>query len=54
MRKSISIGFFAARNTILAGVISVLMVLIGLIGLSRLALEQFPEIAPPTVRIMAS
>ena len=39
---------------ILAGVISVLMVLIGLIGLSRLALEQFQEIAPPTVRIMAS
>ena len=39
---------------ILAGVISVLMVLLGIIGLSRLALEQFPEIAPPTVRIMAS
>ncbi|MCH5301797.1 MAG: efflux RND transporter permease subunit [Prevotella sp.] len=39
---------------ILAGVISVLMVLAGLIGLSRLALEQFPEIAPPTVRIMAT
>ena len=30
------------------------MVLLGLIGLSRLALEQFPEIAPPTVRLMAS
>ena len=39
---------------ILACVISVLMVLLGLIGLSRLALEQFPEIAPPTVRLMAS
>ena len=39
---------------ILSGVISVLMVLIGIIGLSRLALEQFPEIAPPTVRIMTS
>ena len=39
---------------ILAGVISVLMVLIGIIGLSQLALEQFPEITPPTVRIMAS
>lgn len=39
---------------ILAGVISVLIVLIGLIGLSRLALEQFPEIAPPTVRVNAS
>jgi HAE1 family hydrophobic/amphiphilic exporter-1 len=35
-------------------VISVLMVLVGIIGLSRLALEQFPEIAPPTVRVMAS
>ena len=39
---------------ILSGVISVLMVLMGIIGLSRLALEQFPEIAPPTVRVMAS
>ena len=39
---------------ILAGVISVLMVLVGIIGLSQLALEQFPELAPPTVRIMAS
>ena len=39
---------------ILSGVISVLMVLVGIIGLSHLALEQFPEIAPPTVRIMAS
>ena len=39
---------------ILSVVISVLMVLVGIIGLSQLALEQFPEIAPPTVRIMAS
>ena len=39
---------------ILSGVISVLMVLVGIIGLTRLALEQFPEIAPPTVRIMAN
>ena len=39
---------------ILSGVSAVLMVLIGIIGLSRLALEQFPEIAPPTVRVMAS
>ena len=39
---------------ILACVISVLIVIVGLIGLSRLALEQFPEIAPPTVRLMAT
>ena len=39
---------------ILSGVISVLMVLVGIIGLTQLPLEQFPEIAPPTVRVMAS
>ena len=39
---------------ILSCVISVLMVLVGIIGLASLPLEQFPEIAPPTVRIMAS
>ncbi len=39
---------------ILSGVISVLIMLVGLIGLSRLALEQFPEIAPPTVRLNAT
>jgi len=42
------------NRPILSGVISVLMVLVGIIGLSQLALEQFPEIAPPTVRILAS
>ena len=39
---------------ILSCVISVLMVLVGIIGLASLPLEQFPEIAPPTVRVMAS
>ncbi len=39
---------------ILAGVISVLLVLLGVIGLTQLPLEQFPEIAPPTVRVNAN
>lgn len=39
---------------ILSGVISVAVVLIGLIGLSRLPVEQFPDIAPPTVRVSAT
>ncbi|MBR1548520.1 MAG: efflux RND transporter permease subunit [Prevotella sp.] len=39
---------------ILACVISVLIVIVGLIGLSQLPLEQFPEIAPPTVRLNAT
>lgn len=36
---------------ILAGVISVLVLMIGLIGLSQLPIEQYPDIAPPTVQV---
>lgn len=36
---------------ILSGVISVTIIIVGLIGLSQLPLEQFPDIAPPTVRV---
>lgn len=39
---------------ILSGVISVLIVLLGIIGLLQLPSEQFPEIAPPTVRVSAT
>ncbi len=39
---------------ILAGVISVIILLLGFIGLSQLPVEQFPEIAPPTVSVSAS
>ena len=38
---------------ILAGVISVMIVLVGLIGLTQLPIEQFPDIAPPTVSVGA-
>ncbi len=36
---------------ILVGVISVLIVILGVIGLLQLPIEQFPDIAPPTVRV---
>lgn len=39
---------------ILSGVISVTIIIVGLIGLSQLPLEQFPDIAPPTVRVTAT
>ena len=39
---------------ILAGVISVVILILGLIGLSQLPVEQFPEIAPPTVSVSTS
>lgn len=39
---------------ILAGVLSVLIVIIGILGLVQLPIEQFPNIAPPTVRVSAT
>ena len=39
---------------ILSGVISVLIVILGIIGLVQLPIEQFPNIAPPTVRVSAT
>ena len=39
---------------VLSCVLSVFIVLLGAIGLSRLPMEQFTEIAPPTVRVSAT
>ncbi|MBE6216543.1 MAG: efflux RND transporter permease subunit [Bacteroidales bacterium] len=39
---------------IFAGVISVMILLVGLIGLTQLPVEQFPSIAPPTVSVSTS
>ena len=39
---------------ILSGVISVVILLLGFIGLVQLPVEQFPEIAPPTVSVSAA
>lgn len=39
---------------ILSGVISVVILIIGLIALGQLPLEQYPDIAPPTVTVMAN
>lgn len=37
------------RRPVLATVISVLLVLLGIVGLTRLPITQFPDIAPPTI-----
>ncbi|MFI3263259.1 MAG: efflux RND transporter permease subunit [Rikenellaceae bacterium] len=39
---------------ILSGVISVMIVFLGVIGLNMLPIEQYPEIAPPTISVSAS
>jgi HAE1 family hydrophobic/amphiphilic exporter-1 len=42
------------ERPVLAGVISVIMLLAGVIGLTTLPVEQFPDIAPPTVMVITS
>jgi len=42
------------ERPVLSTVISILIVILGVLGLSSLPREQFPEIAPPTVQISAS
>ncbi len=42
------------ERPVLAGVISIIIVLGGLIGLATLPVEQYPSIAPPTVMVMTS
>lgn len=39
---------------IFSGVISVIILILGIIGLSQLPVEQFPDIAPPTVKVSAT
>lgn len=42
------------NRPVLACVLSVFILILGVIGLLRLPMEQFPEIAPPTVRVSAT
>ena len=39
---------------IFSGVLSVIVVLLGIIGLAQLPVEQYPEIAPPAIRVAAA
>ena len=39
------------KRPVLATVISIILVLLGLVGLQRIPMTQFPEIAPPTVYV---
>ena len=42
---------FFIKRPIFAGVIAILMVLIGLLCLLRLPIAQFPEIVPPQIQV---
>ena len=40
------------NRPVLSAVISIVIVLAGIIGLATLPIEQYPDIAPPTVMVM--
>ena len=42
------------KRPVLSTVISVVIVLLGIIGLTTLPIEQYPDIAPPTVVVFTS
>ena len=41
------------KRPVLSTVISILTVILGIIGLVSLPIEQYPDIAPPTVNVQA-
>ena len=47
------VNFFIDRP-VFSAVISILIVIIGIIGLLMLPIDQYPQITPPVVRISAS
>jgi len=48
-----SLGFFIDRP-VLSTVLSLLLIIIGIIGLILLPIEQYPQITPPIVKVNAS
>lgn len=46
-----NLRFFIDRP-VFSGVISVVIVLMGFIALSNLPVEQYPDIAPPTIQVL--
>jgi len=42
------------KRPVLSGVISVLIVLVGVLGVTSLPIEQYPDIAPPTIAVSTS
>ena len=42
------------NRPVLSTVISILIVILGLIGLATLPITQYPDIAPPTVSVRAT
>lgn len=53
LRKTMNLRTFIERP-ILSAVISISIVVVGIIGLFTLPVEQYPDIAPPTIQVSTS
>ena len=42
------------ERPVLSTVISIIVVILGILGLATLPIEQYPDIAPPTIRVSAN
>src|SRR5580693_10624191 len=42
------------KRPVLSTVISVIIILLGVLGLAKLPIAQYPDISPPTVQVSAS
>ncbi len=42
------------QRPVLSTVISIIIVMLGILGLAKLPIEQYPDIAPPTIRVSAN
>ena len=45
---------FFIRRPIFAGVLSVIILLLGSIAMFRLPISEYPEVIPPTIVVMAN
>ena len=54
VRRAMNFPHFFIDRPIFAGVISIVITLVGVIALSTLPIAQYPDIAPPTIQVTAS
>ena len=49
-----NISHFFIRRPIFAGVISIVIFIVGLIAMLRLPISEYPEVVPPTIVVRAT
>ena len=48
-----AIGYYFIRRPVLAGVIAIIITLMGLLAISLLPVSRYPQITPPAIQVVA-